>query len=125
MKHNQHINFKRHYSKLNKDCFTTVRWTDKPYKVGRTYDILCGGDYYLRPFLCNARIYKIELKKLSELTNAFCQSDADCNIDGFFKMMKHWYQNKPDWKEFDSEIQVIYLEKVKPLNSKLTIQGEK
>jgi len=109
---NQHINFKKRYAKLEKNKFTTVRWLDKFYKVGRVYDILYGGNYYLRNFLCQARCYKIELKKINQLNKDFCQKDADCGIDEFFRMMKMWYSKKPDWKDINSEVQVLYLEKI-------------
>lgn len=112
MKRNQHINFSRQYSKLNNKIFTTVRWLDKFYKVGRVYDVLGGGDYMLRPFLFKARCIKIELKRISQLDVDFIKADADCGIDQFYKMMKRWYSKKPDWKEWQSEMQVLYLKKV-------------
>lgn len=113
-KKNQHISFSRSYSKLKKDKFTTIRWLDKFYKVGRTYDILCGGSYDLRNYHCQARIVKIELKRISQLSPEFIKADADCDIDQFFNMMKRWYSKKPDWKDIMSEMQVLYLEKIHP-----------
>ena len=115
----QHINFCQYYSKLDKDSFTTVRWTDKYYRVGRVYDIVLTNLglglplYYYEQTLFQAKCVKIELKRINQFTEEFVRSDADCSIDEFFKMMKSWYKQKPDWKDINSEMQVLYLEKQK------------
>lgn len=109
-----HINFSNHYLKLDTDCFTTVRWTDKYYRVGRIYDIVLtnlGVGY--EQTLFKAKCVKIELRRINQLTEDFIRNDADCSIDEFFRMMKKWYKNKPDWKDINSEMQVLYLEKEK------------
>jgi len=108
------INFSHDYSKLKNDSFTTVRWTDKYYRVGRIYDIVLtnlGLGY--EQTLFQAKCVKIELRRINQLNEDFVRSDADCSLDEFIRMMKGWYKNKPDWKDINSEMQVLYLEKIR------------
>ena len=108
------ICFSHKYNKLSNPEFTTVRWLDSNYRLGEIYDVyLVGSDMFHRKYeKGRVRLIKMEIKKLKELSIKFIIEDADCDREAFMKMMEGWYKNKPDWKGEDSEIQILYLEKV-------------
>jgi hypothetical protein len=104
------ILFSKRYKKLDFPMwFHTVRWMDKSYVLGKTYDILLkdsAGTFTIG----TARCFKLEMKKMEQLGLEFTLRDADCTREEFFKMMEAWYSKKPDWKGWDSWIQIVYLE---------------
>lgn len=95
------IDFSKRYKKLDKDEFTTVRWNDSPIKIGKTYDI---------PIIQKtARVIRIDLKKIKDLSDDFILVDADCSRQEFLIQMCGWYAKKKDWKIDESEVLVIHL----------------
>lgn len=108
------INFSEKYSKLLKDEFTTVRWIDYSVEIGKSYNI-----FYVAPNMFHThygkgkmRVVKLEVKRLGDLTEEFCATDADCTKPHFMEKMKGWYGKKPDWKGEDSEVLVISMKRV-------------
>ena len=86
---------------------------DSEYRVGQVCDLYLVMHYiHARYHKGTVRIVKIDLKKLSELTDEFIAADADCSREEFFRMMEGWYGRKPDWKGWDSEVQVLHLERI-------------
>jgi len=112
MKKAEHIKFTRRYQKLQDKLFHTVRWTDTSYVLGKTYQVLLGSYGGLAQPYGEARIVKMELRKMSDLTDVFIRKDAECDRQVFFELMKDWYGKKPNWKGWDSEIQVIWFRRI-------------
>jgi hypothetical protein len=109
------INFTHKFKKLDLDKFTTIRWLDSRYDLGRTYEIFYIADnlfhtHYSKGFV---RIIKMEIVKLANLSLQEIRLDAECDREAFYKMMEGWYSKKPDWKGEDSEVQILYLERLK------------
>lgn len=107
------IMFSKPYKKLDFPVwFHTVRWMDKDYRLGNVYKILVkdATGIFTKG---HARCFKLELKRLEDLGMEFILRDADCTPAEFFQMMESWYKKKPDWKDKDSLVQVVYLEWVK------------
>ena len=115
MKEKLAINFTHKFKKLDTDNFTTIRWLDSRYDLGRIYEIFYIADnmfhtHYSKGFV---RIIKMEIEKLDNLSLQEIRLDAGCDRETFYKMMEGWYSKKPDWKRGDSEVQILYLERVK------------
>lgn len=107
------IYFSKKYTKLSKDRFTRVCWLDSKYILGGIYDIIYVANNFRhdRFPLGKVRLTKIEIKKMSELSDEFIKEDSDCTRDEFFQIMAKWYSKKPGWKGWDSEIQILRLGK--------------
>lgn len=112
------LTFSRHYTKLDNRAFKTVRWPDSVYFLGKTYHVVVVekvGLFYRHKSLGWARIVRMDLAKLGELaTEEFCLEDAGCLREEYFKLMMGWYRRKPDWRGWDSEVQVLSLVKESP-----------
>jgi len=108
------INFSKKYSKLDRSNYHTVRWNDFDVSIGKSYEIYLVADnmFHNKYGKGKMRCIKLELKKIKELSDEFILEDADCKREQFMKMMEGWYSKKPNWKGEDSEIIVIFLEKV-------------
>jgi hypothetical protein len=118
------ICFSKRYKKLDplRLNFTTVRWLDSFYRLGKNYEIfyVVPNLYHRKIHLGTARLIKMEIKRIEQLDNVFTQLDADCGINEFYQMLKHWYEKKqnPPWKGANSEIQILYLERRFSTNEK-------
>jgi len=107
------ICFSKRYQKLDPLAltFTTVRWLDSFYRLGKVYEIfyVVPNAYHRKIHLGSARLIKMEIKTIDDLDVAFCQRDADCGINEFYQLMRSWYEKKPKWKGSNSQIQVLTL----------------
>lgn len=115
MKEKLAINFTHKFKKLDTDNFTTIRWLDSRYDLGRIYEIFYIADnmfhtHYSKGFV---RIVKMEIRGLWELSDNEILSDAECDRDTFYKMMEGWYSKKANWLGPNSEVQMLYLERLK------------
>lgn len=110
------ICFSKKYKKLDPLAltFTTVRWLDSFYKLGKVYEIfyVVPNLYHQKIHLGSARLIKLEIKTIDDLDASFCQRDADCGTAEFYDLMRSWYEQKKDWKGANSEIQVLTLMRV-------------
>lgn len=66
--------------------------------------------FHTRQKIGTARVVKMEITKVDHLTKEFCRHDGDCSREDFYKLMEGWYSKKPDWKGWDSEVQVLHCE---------------
>lgn len=107
----EQLTFSHRFSKLARPDFTTVRWLDSVYILGRAYPVFLVSDNFLRSYLFDARVVRMEVVILSTLSDDFIQSDADCSRDEFYLMLEGWYHKKPDWRRWDSEVQVLTLQR--------------
>ena len=107
------ICFSKRYTKLDplKLQFTTVRWLDSFYRLGKVYEIfyVVPNVYHRKIHLGSAKLIKMEIKMICELSAEFTQADADCGTGEFYNLMKGWYSQKKDWNGFTSQIQVLTL----------------
>lgn len=115
---NYQICFSSRYSKLDplRLHFTTVRWLDSMYQLGKTYEIfyVVPNAFHQKIHLGSARLIKMEVKRINELNSVFTRMDADCDYVQFVQLLKGWYGKKlnPAWMGDHSEIQVLYLQRV-------------
>ena len=121
------ICFSKRYQKLDplRLRFTTVRWLDSFYMLGKVYEIfyVVPNLYHRKIHMGSARLVKLEIQRIERLLSEFCQLDADCSCDAFYQLMRGWYKQKPGWKGVNSEIQILYLERVFQVNEK-NVQNE-
>ena len=107
------ICFSKRYTKLDplKLTFTTVRWLDSFYRLGKVYEIfyVVPNAYHRKIHLGSARLIKMEIQRIDELSDYFTECDADCSWAEFLGIMKGWYEQKPGWKGANSQIQVLTL----------------
>ena len=107
------ICFSKRYQKLDplKLQFTTVRWLDSFYRLGKVYEIfyVVPNAYHRKIHLGSARLIKLEIQEIHNLSDDFTQKDADCSWADFVELMKGWYNKKPSWKGIESEIQILTL----------------
>ena len=114
MKEKTQLTFSKKYSKLSNRIFTTIRWLDARYDLGRTYAVIyiVPNAFHTRQKLCHARIIKMEIVRVRDISDETIFKDADCSRLEFLAMLQNWYEHKPDWKGEDSEVQVLTCEKV-------------
>ena len=116
------ICFSHRYTKLDplRLQFTTVRWLDSIYRLGQIYEIfyVVPNAFHRKIRLGSARLIKLEIKRMNELSSVFTKMDADCDYYDFYQLMKGWYEQKkdPPWEGDHSEIQILYLERVFHVN---------
>ena len=107
------ICFSKRYEKLDPLAltFTTVRWLDSFYRLGKVYEIfyVVPNAYHRKIHLGSARLIKLEIQEIQNLSDEFTQKDADCSWAEFFGLMKGWYEQKKEWKGANSEIQILTL----------------
>lgn len=114
MKEKTQLTFSKKYLKLSRSIFTTIRWLDARYDLGRKYDIvyIVPNMFHTRQKIGEARIIKMEVVKVKDLSDEVIELDAECLRDEFMKLLEGWYKNKPDWKGADSEVQILTCQKV-------------
>ena len=114
------ICFSKRYKKLDPLAltFTTVRWLDSFYRLGKVYEILyvVPSAYHRKIYLGSARLIKMKIAEIQDLSDEFTQKDADCSWAEFLELMKGWYKQKPEWKGAESEIQILTLIKCFQVN---------
>lgn len=109
----EQLTFSHMYSKLKgRQRFTTVRWLDAYYQIGKTYPVIyiVPNLFHTRQQIGEARIVKIELAKLRDLGAEFIKNDGDCTPPDFYNQLDEWYCRKKDWKGWDSEVQILTCE---------------
>jgi hypothetical protein len=114
MKEKVQLTFSKKYSKLSNRVFTTIRWLDARYDLGRTYPVIyiVQNAFHTRQKLCHARIVKMEIVRVRDISDETIFKDADCSRSEFLTILETWYKLKPDWKGEDSEVQILTCEKV-------------
>lgn len=114
MKEKTQLTFSKKYLKLSRPIFTTIRWLDARYDLGRKYDIIyiVPNMFHTRQKIGKARIIKLEIVKIKDLSDDAIELDAECLRDEFMKQLEEWYKNKPDWKGVDSEVQILTCQRV-------------
>ena len=68
--------------------------------------------FHSRQLLCHARVVKLEICTVRDLSDELILKDADCSRSEFLSTLEVWYKNKPDWKGEFSEVQILTCEKV-------------
>ncbi len=90
------ICFSKRYTKLDplKLQFTTVRWLDSFYRLEKVYEIfyVVPNVYHRKIHLGSARLIKMKIAEIQDLSDEFTQKDADCSWDEFLELMKGWYK---------------------------------
>lgn len=105
------MNFSEEWDKLKsleigKDI-TTIRWNDYPLKgIGKIEPIKLSGK-----LIAKAKLIGIEFTIMDKLTLDFIQYDTkkDFTKLKFFQMMSQWYSRKPDWRGWNSNVNIYYL----------------
>lgn len=116
------ICFSKRYKKLDplRLQFTTARWLDSIYRLGQIYEIfyVVPSAFHRKIHLGSARLKKLEISQIQDLSDEFTQLDADCSWAEFYELMRGWYEQKkdPPWRDHASEIQILYLERVFQVN---------
>jgi len=104
------INFSANWNgKLDKPIFTTVRWTDTLYKVGKEYGIYLQGN----PF-GSAILRRITFKRLCDFTDKEIKADTGKTRIEFMRMMRCWYSGKACWQGIYSIVQKLSFVRAKP-----------
>ena len=106
------IEFSKNWNnKLLCDVFTTIRPAYKSYNTGEAFDIRIGTTHF-----CYARVLKSENKTLRDIISAGIHLfDTRLNEKEFLALMSTMYSKKPWWKNEDTEMKVIFLQKVQQL----------
>jgi hypothetical protein len=82
------IRFSHEYSKLKKNCFTTIRKNTKYYQDGEIYKIVTPKQKFM------ARIAGRKETKKQWITEEIAWMDADCSREKLIKMLETWYGKK-------------------------------
>jgi len=129
MKEKYQLTFTQKYKKLDpmKILFTTVRWLDAHYVLGKIYNVIyiVPNAFHTQIKLGTARIVRMEIETVSQLSDLFIREDADCNRDEFYIKLERWYKRKPDWKGWDSEVQILHCFRVSTEKASAILDQEK
>ena len=108
----ERIEFSKNWNnKLLCDIFTTIRPAHKSYNIGIDFDIRIGVTHF-----CYAKVLKSEIKTLKEIISSGAHFfDTGLNEKEFFILMSNMYSKKPWWKSEDTEMKLIFLQKVQQL----------
>ena len=105
------LTFSKNYMKLRDPEFHTVRWLDKRYTLGKDYPVVFvvpDNPFHQRLDKRKARVIKLEIKRIKDLSDEFILKDAECNRKEFINMMREWYGEKVNWQEQYSEVQIVW-----------------
>ena len=108
----ERIEFSKNWNnKLLCDVFSTIRPSFKNYKVDEVFDIRIG-----ERFFCYAKVLKSEIRTINNLISSGVQL-IDTGLDGrdFFILMSNMYSKKSWWKGEDTEMKIIFLQKIQQL----------
>jgi hypothetical protein len=108
----ERIEFSKNWNnKLLCDVFSTIRPSYKKYDVDEVFDIRIG-----ERFFCYAKVLKSENITLKEIIFSGAHLvDTGLNGKDFFGLMSNMYSKKPWWKGEDTEMKIIFLEKIQQL----------
>jgi len=92
--------------------FTTIRPNSNKYKEGDIIDVRIN-----ERFFCYAKVLGIQVKTISELIAAG-HHRVDTGLSGkeFFELMDSFYSKKIWWKGIETEMQIIFFEKIVQLD---------
>ncbi len=98
-------------NKLLCDIFSTIRPAYKKYNVDDVFDIRIG-----EKFFCYAKVLKTENRTLKDLISSGAHL-VDTGLDGrdFLNLMSNMYSKKSWWKGDDTEMKIIFFQKVQQL----------
>lgn len=103
------IEFSQNWNhKLLCNVFTTIRPSYKKYSIDTTFDIRIK-----ETFFCYAKVLKTDIKTIQEIVDSGLHlTDTGMNSKDFFILMSTMYSKKPWWKGEDTEMKIIFLEKI-------------
>ena len=84
--------FSKHYSKLDRDVFTTIRRNTGYYRPAQIIFCQVKGE---RQEIKASILSVVPIKK-SEITDALAQADADCSRTELLAMLTDWYGSACD-----------------------------
>lgn len=108
----QRIEFSKNWNnKLLCSVFTTIRPTYKKYNVDEVFDIRIG-----ERFFCYAKVIKTDIIILKDLISSGAHlTDTGLNGRDFLGLMSNMYSKKPWWQGEETEMKIIFLEKIEQL----------
>jgi len=111
------INFSATWGdKIYKDRFTTIRWNDYPVKMGDTCEVSLKGNPFAKVVVEQTRFHRacdIPVQMVRNDLGLLPESNTDEQVrDKFWQLLTRFYARKPDWKGWNSIVQVIFLKKI-------------
>ncbi|HWY36845.1 MAG TPA: hypothetical protein VNX68_19525 [Nitrosopumilaceae archaeon] len=109
----ERIEFSKNWNnKLLCDVFSTIRPSYKDYNIDEVFDVRIG-----ERFFCYAKVLKSEIKTLKEIISSGAQFvDTGLNGRDFLILMSNMYSKKSWWKGEDTEMKIIFLQKIQQLS---------
>ncbi len=106
------IDFSKNWNnKLLCDIFSTIRPSHKKYGIDEVFDIRID-----ERFFCYAKVLKSENKTIKEIISSGAHLvDTGLNEKNFFNLMSNMYSKKTWWKGENTEMKIIFLEKIQQL----------
>lgn len=103
------IEFSKNWnSKLLCNVFTTIRPSYKKYSIDEVFDIRIK-----ESFFCYAKVLRSDIKTIKEIISSGAHlTDTGLNGGDFFDLMSNMYSKKSWWKGEDTEMKIIFLEKI-------------
>jgi len=103
------IEFSKNWnSKLLCNVFTTIRPSYKKYSIDEVFDIRIK-----ETFFCYAKVLRSDVKTIKEIISSGAHlTDTGLNGGDFFDLMSNMYSKKTWWKGEDTEMKIIFLEKI-------------
>jgi|ERR1035437_4624798 hypothetical protein len=90
------------------NVFTTIRPIYKKYSIDEVFDIRIK-----ETFFCYAKVIKQDTKTIKEIISFGVHlTDTGLNGKEFFDLMSNMYSKKNWWKGDDTEMQIVFLEKI-------------
>lgn len=107
------ITFSKNWNnKLLCTCFTTIRPQSKKYDVGDVVDIRIE-----ERFFCYATIISKRVLTLQQvISEGYHFTDTGLHEKEFIELMSTMYSKKSWWKNYNTEMQIVFLEKIVQLN---------
>jgi hypothetical protein len=108
----ERIEFSKNWNnKLLCDVFSTIRPSYKKYNVDDVFDVRIG-----EKFFCYAKVLKTEIRTLKDIISSGAHL-VDTGLDGrdFLNLMSTMYSKKSWWKSEDTEMRIIFFQKVQQL----------
>ncbi len=108
----ERIEFSKNWNnKLLCDTFSTIRPAYKSYNPGMEFDIRIG-----ERFFCYARVLKSDNRTISGIiASGVYLTDTGLNEKEFFTLMSNMYSKKPWWIGEETEMKVIFLQRIQQL----------
>lgn len=108
----ERLEFSKNWNnKLLCDIFSTIRPVYKKYNVDEVFDIRIGDKFF-----CYAKVLKQENTTLKEIILSGAHMvDTGLNEKDFLKLMSNMYSKKSWWADENTEMKIIFLEKIQQL----------